>query len=151
MDNGRRGKGRWGGIGLGLGASGMGPLNAWIGLDQLLMAWSRQYPVTEWEQEWSNRTARVMGHSNPFVTGDRVWSLGYRPTRDGVVSPLRVARPAQRASSAGGIIGNRNSKVYHLPSGCPSYDQVAARNQVQFETEAAAVAAGFRKAGNCSG
>ena len=117
---------------------------------QLLMAWSRQYPVTEWEQEWSNRTARVMGHSNPFVTGDRVWSLGYRPTRDGVVSPGPVATPAQGASSAGGIIGNRNSKVYHLPSGCPSYDRVAPRNQVHFDTEAAAVAAGFRKAGNCS-
>tara|TARA_B100002003_G_scaffold115012_1_gene106345 strand:- start:442 stop:816 length:375 start_codon:yes stop_codon:yes gene_type:complete len=118
---------------------------------QLLMAWSRQYPVTEWEREWSSRTARVMGHNNPFVTGERSWTPGHRPTRDGVVSPVPAVRHEAAAGSRAGIIGNRNSKVYHLPSGCPSYDQVAARNQVQFETEAAAVAAGFRKAGNCSG
>lgn len=43
---------------------------------QLLMAWDRQYPVTAWEQERDRRIARIMGHSNPFVTGERSWSLG---------------------------------------------------------------------------
>ena len=38
---------------------------------QLLMAWDRQYPVTAWEKERDNRIAAVMGHHNPFVTGER--------------------------------------------------------------------------------
>ena len=118
---------------------------------RLLMAWSRQYPVSAWEQEWNDRTARVMGHQNPFVTGDRTWSLGYKPSRDGVVGTLpAVARATPPpAAAVGAIIGNRNSKVYHLPRGCPSYSRVSPRNQVPFTTEAEAAAAGYRKAGNC--
>tara|TARA_R100000935_G_scaffold57921_1_gene93186 strand:- start:62 stop:676 length:615 start_codon:yes stop_codon:yes gene_type:complete len=38
---------------------------------QLLMAWDRQYLVSEWEKSWSNRTATAMGHPNPFVNGER--------------------------------------------------------------------------------
>ncbi len=47
------------------------------------------------------------------------------------------------------IIENRNSKIYHLPNGCPSYDKVSLKNQVPFPTEVKAVADGYRKAGNC--
>lgn len=118
---------------------------------QLLMAWNRQYPVTTWEKEWNNRTAKVMGHPNPFITGDRSWSVGYKPTREGLVSaiPARAtATPANKAD-VGAVIGNRNSKIYHLPQGCPSYDKVSPKNQVPFATEAKAVAGGYRKAGNC--
>ena len=50
----------------------------------------------------------------------------------------------------GVIIGNRNSHVYHLPEGCPSYTQVSPKNQVSFASEAEAKAAGFTKAGNCA-
>jgi type VI secretion system secreted protein VgrG len=46
-------------------------------------------------------------------------------------------------------IGNRNSHVYHLPQGCPSYNRVTAKNRVPFNSEAEAQAAGYRKAGNC--
>jgi micrococcal nuclease len=46
------------------------------------------------------------------------------------------------------IIGNRNSKIYHLPA-CPDYNKVSERNRVPFKTEAEAQAAGFRKAKNC--
>jgi len=60
---------------------------------QLLMAWARQYPVSAWEQEWNSRTAKVMGHQNPFITGDRSWSLGHKPLREGLVSPVRVRTP----------------------------------------------------------
>tara|TARA_R110000751_G_scaffold276691_2_gene377848 strand:+ start:444 stop:1394 length:951 start_codon:yes stop_codon:yes gene_type:complete len=118
---------------------------------QLLMAWSRQHPVSAWEQEWNTRTAGIMGHPNPFVTGDRTWSLGYKPSRDGVVIAMpAVAKAAPvQAVNTGAIIGNRNSKVYHLPQGCPSYSLVSPRNQVPFSTEAEASAAGYRKAGNC--
>jgi Metal binding domain of Ada len=46
------------------------------------------------------------------------------------------------------IIGNRNSKIYHL-SNCPDYSKVSERNRVPFVTEADAQAAGYRKARNC--
>ncbi len=122
---------------------------------QLLMAWDRQYPASAWEREWESRTARVMGHRNHFVTGDRKWSLGHEPSREGIVSPVptRVHASATMhnasASPAGAIRGNRNSNVYHLAQGCPSYNKVAPKNQVAFSSEAEAQAAGYRKAGNC--
>ncbi|TLX65053.1 deoxyribonuclease I [Stutzerimonas nosocomialis] len=118
---------------------------------QLLMAWDLQYPVSDWEREWNRRTAGVMSHQNPFITGDRSWSLGHTPSREGIVSPIpapaREAAPAQVPT--GGIIGNRNSKVYHLPQGCPSYGKVTPKNQVMFGTESEAAAAGYRRADNC--
>lgn len=51
--------------------------------------------------------------------------------------------------SDGKIIGNKNSKVYHLP-GCASYSRVSEKNQVKFETAAEAEKAGYKLAGNCS-
>ena len=118
---------------------------------QLLMAWDRQFPVTAWEAERNRRIARIMGHGNPFVTGERRWSLGHRNTGDGVVSALPATHPARESirPSDQPIIGNRNSNVYHLPHGCPSYSRVAPHNQVKFQSEAEAQTAGFRKAGNC--
>lgn len=53
------------------------------------------------------------------------------------------------AAGAGAVVqGNRNSKIYHVP-GCPSYGAMSKKNVVEFSDEAAAKAAGFRKAGNC--
>lgn len=119
---------------------------------QLLIAWDRQYPVSAWEKEWGSRTAKVMGHSNPFVTGDRSWSPGYKPSREGILIAVPdrngADTPAQ-TSSKGMIIGNRNSKVYHLSEGCPSYDKVSSKNRVPFRSEVEASAAGYTKAGNC--
>jgi endonuclease YncB( thermonuclease family) len=59
-------------------------------------------------------------------------------------------RGAQSASSPlqGLVIGNRNSRIYHVP-GCRNYNDVAERNRVYFKTEAEAAAAGFWKAKNC--
>lgn len=118
---------------------------------QLLMAWDRQYPASTWEKEWNSRTAKVMGHQNPFITGERSWRLGHKPRREGIVRsiPTRTAAATTEKASSGMIIGNRNSKIYHLPQGCPSYDKVSAKNQVPFKSEAEASAAGYRKAGNC--
>ncbi|WP_244294500.1 MULTISPECIES: endonuclease [Pseudomonas] len=123
---------------------------------QLLMAWDRQYPVTAWEKERDNRIAAVMGHHNPFVTGERQWTLGYKPVGEGIVSPIparnqKAAQPATTSSSVSSetIIGNKNSHIYHQPQGCPSYTKVSAKNQVPFNSEAEAQAAGYRKAGNC--
>ncbi|WP_426110939.1 endonuclease [Pseudomonas sp. DSP3-2-2] len=119
---------------------------------QLFMAWDRQFPVTSWEKERNSRIAAIMGHPNPFVTNARTWTQGYKTVGDGIVStiPDRASPPAvTRSTSAGVIIGNRNSRVYHLPHGCPSYANVAAKNQMSFESESEAQAAGYRRAGNC--
>lgn len=122
---------------------------------QVLMAWNKQHPVSAWEKERNNRITAIMGHTNPFVTGARTWTLDYKPVGDGLVSPIparaqaATAPAAATTASAGSIIGNRTSQIYHLPSGCPSYDKVSAKNQVAFESESQAVAAGYRKAGNC--
>ncbi len=125
---------------------------------QLLMAWDRMYPVSDWERERDRRIARAMGHHNPFVTGERAWSLGHKPRGEGLEAPAgqlawadgRRAAPASAQEGEGGeVIGNRNSRVYHLPAGCPGYAQVSEKNRVPFTSAAEAEAAGFRKAGNC--
>ena len=51
---------------------------------QLLLAWHKLDPVTEQEQQLNQRIAPHMGHDNPFVSGDREWHLGYRPTGYGL-------------------------------------------------------------------
>ncbi|MDD2058580.1 endonuclease [Pseudomonas sp. GD03860] len=121
---------------------------------QLLMAWDKQHPVSAWERERNRRIAAIMGHANPFVTGERNWTLGYKPVGGGVAGTGTVKVPKQSAkptlaSAEGMIIGNRNSHVYHLSSGCPGYSQVSPKNQVTFDSQAQAQAAGYRKAGNC--
>ncbi|WP_349617964.1 endonuclease I family protein [Azotobacter salinestris] len=125
---------------------------------QLFMAWNRMYPTSAWERERDQRIAQVMGHHNPFVTGERTWALGHKPSREGLggpgtATPARrpVAPPVQVAEQGGSapVIGNSASKVYHLPVGCPSYEQVQEKNRVSFGSAADAEAAGFRRAGNC--
>jgi deoxyribonuclease-1 len=129
---------------------------------QLLMAWSKQYPVTAWERERNARIAKIVGYPNKFVTGERSWTLGHKPTGDGLESSNTTAAATRQVAKSkepapvtpavvpnGEVIGNQRSGVYHLPSGCPSYGQVSAKSQVSFGSEAEAVAAGFRKAGNC--
>lgn len=100
-------------------------------LQRRYMQWNALYPVTEWEVERDRRVARVMGHSNPFVTGEFSWAL--------VVDPVKDIQ----------IRGNRNSMIYHLSDGCPGFTQVGEQNRVSFESEQAAMDAGYRKAGNC--
>ena len=125
---------------------------------QLLMAWDRQFPVSDWEVERDRRISERMGHSNPFVTGERQWSLNHRNTADGVVDANRQSTLANDSSAAAlssdqselqEVRGNRRSKVYHLPQGCPGYNQMSDHNIVNFSSEAEAIEAGFRKAGNC--
>lgn len=122
---------------------------------QLLMAWDKQYPVTAWEKERNRRIATIMGHSNPFVTNERTWTQGYKTAGDRSsavpvgASQSKAPPPLARSTTAGSIIGNRSSHVYHLPEGCPSYVKVSAKNRVAFVSESAARAEGYRKAGNC--
>lgn len=120
---------------------------------KLMMAWDKQFPVNDWERERDKRIASRMGHSNPFVTGERQWTLNHKNTADGIVSRIPEEHPAYPGNKAvaafGKIRGNRNSRVYHLPAGCPSYDAMSPKNIVEFSSEAEAQSSGFRKAGNC--
>lgn len=68
--------------------------------ERLLMAWDRVHPVTEWERERDRRIAGIMGHSNPFVTGERTWSRGHRNTADGIVDQTPVTHPASAKRGA---------------------------------------------------
>lgn len=127
---------------------------------QLFMAWDKQYPPTPWEIERNRRIAKIMGHDNEFVTGDRKWTLGHKNRGDGVKGlnatvaqstsrTSRTSQPQKQAAASRDMVrGNRNSKVYHL-SNCPSYDAMAERNRVLFNSESEAKSAGFRKAKNC--
>jgi endonuclease YncB( thermonuclease family)/methylphosphotriester-DNA--protein-cysteine methyltransferase len=51
-------------------------------------------------------------------------------------------------SSSQKTIGNKNSKIFHLP-GCSGYDRVSEKNRVYFNSAAEAEAAGYKRAGNC--
>ncbi|MGJ7550334.1 endonuclease [Pseudomonas alloputida] len=120
---------------------------------QVLIAWDKQHPVTAWEKQRDQRIAAIMGHNNPFVTGERKWALGYTP-QGAVMVPTTAVKEAAKptlasTAASGAVVGNRNSHVYHLASGCPGYSQVSQKNQVAFGSEAEAQAAGYRKAGNC--
>ncbi|MGG7055466.1 sunset domain-containing protein [Nitrosomonas sp. ANs5] len=78
--------------------------------------------------------------------------MEHKNTADGIYKPIPADYPASPKTNpvvAGVIRGNNNSKVYHLPTGCPSYDTIKQKNIVEFSSEAEAQAAGFRKAGNC--
>jgi deoxyribonuclease I len=52
---------------------------------QLFMAWHQLDPVSPAEQQLNQRTRQHMGHDNPFISGDREWHPGYRPTGYGLV------------------------------------------------------------------
>lgn len=119
--------------------------------ERLFLAWDRAFPPSAWELERDRRIARVMGWNNPYVTGERTWVAGRGVTRAPPQSPPVAhaeARPAQPAAR-GQVRGNRRSRIYHLPSVCPSYDQISPANIVPFNSVAEAEAAGFRRAGNC--
>ncbi len=111
---------------------------------KLYIAWNNQYPVTDWERLRDHRIARVQGNSNPYVTGHKVATASEEH-----LPVVRQQKAQDVAQTPGPVIGNRNSHVFHLPDGCPSYTSVSERNRVLFSSEAEAIAAGFRKAGNC--
>lgn len=117
---------------------------------RILMAWDRQFPVSEWEKERARRIERIQGTRNEFVLDGLKWHEGFRPRAEGLKG-TGLSRGNQPApSSSEPVIGNKNSDVYHLPGGvCPSYNRVAERNREYFPSAAAAEAAGYRKAGNC--
>lgn len=121
---------------------------------RLLMQWDKQFPPSAWEIERDKRIAARMGHHNPFVTGQAKWELGHKNSKSGlrtlVTSPKNLTATSIQAPQTIEVRGNRNSKRYHLPQGCPSYNSIASRNVVVFASEQEAKAAGYEKAKNCN-
>lgn len=117
---------------------------------QLLLQWHRRWPVTGWELERDRRIAAITGQGNPFVSGERQWRLGHKNSADGLTRQANQgkARSEQPKARTAAVIGNRNSKIYHL-RGCPGYSDTSERNAVPFNSSAAARAAGYRAAKNC--
>lgn len=128
---------------------------------KLFMAWDKQFPVTAWERERDRRNAKIMGHNNPFVTGQQKWTLGHRNSGAGInalnatqqssqpkrINTSNISASAQQLS-ASSVKGNSNSKIYHLAN-CPNYKDVSERNSVYFKSEREASGSGYRKARNC--
>jgi deoxyribonuclease-1 len=119
---------------------------------QLMIAWNNKYPVGQWERKRDSRIAKIAGHHNPFVTGEQTWSLGHKNSAGGLNRVLHdnpKSLPPFQDNLLAVVRGNKNSNVYHLPEGCPSYNRVSPKNIVPFSSETEAKAAGFLKAGNC--
>ena len=97
---------------------------------------------------------RVSDHIPVYVTLSTGASARFAPNDfNGARGAVRLATPirplpAETPEGEGQIIGNARSKVYHLP-GCPSYEAVGAGNRRPFVSEAEAISAGYRRAGNC--
>ncbi|MFO9748030.1 MULTISPECIES: endonuclease [Providencia] len=122
---------------------------------QLLMAWDKQYPPSQWEKQRDQRIAAVMGHHNPFVTGEMKWELGHKNSGQGIKTPEKAssqpmtkALKAETPKATTQVKGNRNSHKYHL-SHCSGFKTTADKNAVMFVDESAAQAAGYELAGNC--
>src|SRR5262245_21415337 len=122
-----------------------------INLEQINrgMAWFYRHYAKELRPE--DATAYVQAEASAKKVGRGMWA-------DGEPMPpwdfRRSGHPAKApfwetpTTATGPIIGNRNSKIYHLPN-CPDFSKVSERNRVPFKTEAEAQAAGYRRARNC--
>lgn len=122
--------------------------------EQLFLRWHQQDPVDPAELALNRRIAQTMGWPNPFVTGDKIWFAGYQVNQS---RATHVERESDAPSSVpqtvsgqatGAVMGNKNSRKYHLPH-CLGFNQIKQQNQQVFESEQAALAAGFSRAGNC--
>ena len=64
------------------------------------------------------------------------------------VSTRPIASSSNGQIATGLIVGNKNSKIYHVP-GCSTYNSVSEKNRATFTTADEAEKAGYRKAKNC--
>lgn len=122
---------------------------------QLLIAWDRQFPVNSWEKLQNERIGKIMGHYNPFVTGELTWRLGHKNQAIGLTAiDKKVVKtkgnlPTMASNNLTAVIkGNQISQIYHF-SHCQGYRILSTKNSVTFENEQAAIAAGYRLAKNC--
>src|SRR5262245_27627309 len=70
------------------------------------------------------------------------WRKGQR------ASSTAASASADGQPSAGVVIGNKRSKIYHEPA-CPEYEKVSPPNRVTFQSREEAEQAGYRRARTC--
>lgn len=121
--------------------------------EQLFLLWHQQDPVDAAERALNQRIAQAMGWPNPFVTGEKIWFAGYQVNQPSAartkLNPAPTfAQQQLNTVAVATVMGNKNSRKYHLPH-CPGFSQVKQQNQQVFVSEQAAVAAGYSRAGNC--
>ena len=63
----------------------------------------------------------------------------------GIMGGTTAGKAVPEIQGKGKVIGNRDSKLYHLP-GMKYYDRVRAYHRIEFDSEEDAVHAGYRKA-----
>ena len=117
------------------------------------MAWvyvqyaARSSPAYRLEREARSQKLGLWADARPVPPWE--WR---QARRGGVVSePARsqfLELPSTSSRAGGPVVANSRSRVYHLPR-CPSYAAVSPKNRLEFDSEQAASAAGYRKAGNC--
>lgn len=123
-----------------------------INLEQVQrgMAWSYRYRA--WEVRPEEPTPEEQAEAQARKEKRGLWADAspmppWEFRQGGKAAIAAVSKPPAMVV-VGPIIGNRNSKIYHLPN-CPDFSKVSEKNRVPFETEAEAQAAGYRKARNC--
>lgn len=111
--------------------------------------WFRKYTPSDHELEWFEQAARQAKKglwSDPKPVPPWEYRKAQRAPKN-PPPPVSIPRDAEGRFSTG-IIGNQDSHLYHRPD-CPSYEQIASENRVEFASETEAEAAGYRLAGNC--
>jgi endonuclease YncB( thermonuclease family)/methylphosphotriester-DNA--protein-cysteine methyltransferase len=82
-------------------------------------------------------------------SSSRPASANTAATKATVVSaPASVTSPNGNQSATGLVVGNKNSKIYHVP-GCSTYNSVSEKNRVTFASAEEAEKAGYRKSKAC--
>lgn len=123
------------------------------GLEQIRRGYAWHFKRYAAEQSGADRTAYAAAEKAARSQRAGLWS---RPNpmppwqyREGARSRSSVPKyGASMAQPAGPVIGNRRSRIYHLPD-CPGYTTVAPTNRRYFGSPQEAERAGFQKAKNC--
>lgn len=128
------------------------------GSNSLKNLWPESYVTSPYNAHVKDRLenklhAMVCSGAIDLKTAQRAiasdWITAYRKYVGTDIPPVSSGASSTALRPSGGqIIGNKNSRVYHMP-GCPGYDATAEKNRVYFRTESEAQNAGFRRAGNC--
>ena len=121
-----------------------------INLEQIRRGYAWFYRAYAKDLSRADATAYEQAESRAREERRGLWS------EPGPLAPwdLRAAQRGQSVeteleAASSQIVGDRDSKIYHR-SDCPDYSKVSERNRAMFATEAEAVAAGYKKAKNCT-
>ena len=89
-----------------------------------------------------------------ILVGIASFGLGRLSALEDAKKPISIAIYEQSFSEpmrlGGGVVGSRTGKSYHFPW-CPGAESIKETNQIWFKDEAAALARGYKPAGNCPG